>query len=191
MRRATRAAERLRETLGRQREGLSGLLDAKQHRRQLRPYEEEEQEQALMGRMEQQQQLWSWRGMGRQARELLAGARALRPEVDAQASASASLQGGGAASNRGSGVRGLTAVLAECLAAELCLRIGRAAASHAERCATALSEAQAAAREVSQLLHRASLAELDPMPGRITCYLASSSVTHNNGPNKTLDAGTK
>ena len=62
-------------------------------------------------------------------------------------------------------------MLAECLAAELRLRIGRAAASHAERCATALSEAQAAAREVSQLLHRASLAELDLMPGRISCYL--------------------
>ena len=75
-------------------------------------------------------------------------------------------------------------MLAECLAAELCLRIGRAAASHAERCATALSEAQAAAREVSQLLHRASLAELDLMPGRITCYLANSAVTDNNGANK-------
>ena len=82
-------------------------------------------------------------------------------------------------------------MLAECLGAELFLRIGRAAAAHAERCATALSEAQAAAWEVSQLLHRASLTELDLKPGHITCYLASSSVTHNKGANKTQDAGRK
>ena len=164
--RSGRAAAGLRETLGRHQEVISQLLGEASPQQQ-------QQQRRNGADLAESVPLSGWRDTERRVGDLLADARALRSEVDARAASEASLEVG--MSGRGGGVRAWSGVLAECIAAErqaaalqsLCLREGRAATSQAERCSTAASGAEAAAREIAQLQHHASLAELELVPGRI------------------------